>query len=116
MHEYPITERIIEISKKHGEESGASKIETICLVVGDQSGFIAESIQMYFDIIAEGTICEGARLIIKPIKSQLKCDACGAFFHREPFSFKCPHCGGDASPTDIGKEFYIESITVETED
>ena len=25
----------------------------------------------------------------------------------------CPHCGGDGSPTEIGKEFYIESVDLE---
>ncbi|MDR0424503.1 MAG: hydrogenase maturation nickel metallochaperone HypA [Clostridiales Family XIII bacterium] len=116
MHEYPITEKIVDITKKHGEKFRASKIGAITLVVGEQSGFIGESIQMYFDIIAEGTICEGAQLTIKGVKPQLKCSACGAFFVRAPLSFACPQCGGDGEPTEIGKEFYIESITIETEE
>ena len=26
----------------------------------------------------------------------------------------CPECGGEGGPTEIGKEFYIDSIEVET--
>lgn len=112
MHEYPVTERIIEIAKKHCEMAQASRVEAITLVVGEQSGFIGESIQMYFDIMAEGTVCEGAALILKPVKPLLECRACGARFQRRPLSFSCPECGGEGAPTDVGKEFYIEAIAV----
>ena len=116
MHEYPITQQIIKIAVKHGKAAGAIKVDVITLVVGEQSGFIGESIQMYFDIIAQNTICQGAKLIIKPVKSKLKCGACGKYFYRKPFSFACPHCGGEGGPTEIGKEFYIEDILVITAD
>ena len=112
MHELPITEQIIKIALKHAEDAKASKIEQIILVVGEQSGFIGDSIQMYFDVIARNTLCEGAELLIKPVKSKLKCRACGVLFLRKPFSFQCTECGGDGEPTEIGKEFYIESVTV----
>ena len=116
MHEYPVTEQIIKIAEKHGRRPRVSRIERITLVVGEQSGFIGESIQMYFDVIAKGTLCEGAKLVIKPVKPCLECSACGARFHREPLSFACPECGGDGGPTDTGREFYIESIVVEERD
>ncbi|GHU49089.1 hydrogenase maturation nickel metallochaperone HypA [Clostridia bacterium] len=112
MHELPVTENIVKIAVKHGEKFRASKVESISLVVGEQSGFIGESISMYFDVISKGTICEGAEIQIKAIKPQLRCTVCGAFFYRKPLSFQCTECGGDGAPTDIGKEFYIESITV----
>jgi hydrogenase nickel incorporation protein HypA/HybF len=67
---------------------------------------------MYFDIIAEGTLCEGAALIVKPVKPKLRCAVCDALFYRRPMSFACPSCGADGAPTEIGKEFYIESVTV----
>ena len=50
---------------------------------------------------------------IKRIKPKLKCPKCGELFERRPMSFACPVCGTDGGPTDIGKEFYIESIEVE---
>jgi hydrogenase nickel incorporation protein HypA/HybF len=34
-------------------------------------------------------------------------------FHRQPGSFACPQCGSDGEPTDVGKEFYIDSIEIE---
>ena len=34
-------------------------------------------------------------------------------FEKKLLSFDCPKCGGQGGPTDIGKEFYIESIEIE---
>ena len=113
MHEYPITEQIIKICLQHCAEAKADKVVSVSLVVGDYSGCVGESIQMYFDIISEGTPCESAKLKIKRVKPKLKCPACGEFFERAPMSFACPKCGVDGEPTEIGKEFYIEEIEVE---
>lgn len=114
MHEYPITQQIIKIAENHAREAGSSKVKTVNLVVGDYSGFIGESIQMYFDIISEGTLCEGAKINIQRVKPKLQCRECGAYFERKLFSFECPECGGEGGPTEIGKEFYIDTIEIET--
>lgn len=114
MHEYPITQQIIKIASEHCKQSGGSKVSKINLVIGDYSGYVGSSVQMYFDIIAEGTICEGAQVDIRHIKPKLKCADCGALFEKQLLSFDCPKCGGQGGPTDIGKEFYIESIEIES--
>ncbi len=112
MHELPITEEIIRIATEHGRKARASKIKRIRLVVGERSGYISESVQMYFDIISKGTLCEGANLEMELVKPKLRCTACGILFERKPMSFDCPECGADGEPTDIGREFYIDSIEI----
>ena len=113
MHELPITERIIRVASEHCEEAGASRVRKIHLVIGDNSGIVGSSVQMYFDVITEGTACEGAELDIVRIRPKLRCKSCGCLFERELLSFSCPECGGDGLPTEIGKEFYIDTIEVE---
>ena len=61
MHEYPVTLEIVRMAEKTAREKGGI-VRAIHLVVGEDSGFIGESIQMYFDVISEGTLCEGALL------------------------------------------------------
>lgn len=112
MHEYPITQRIIEVAAEYAVKNGADQVKAINLIVGDYSGYVASSIELYFDIIAEGSACEKAKLNIERVIPKLKCNSCGEFFERKPFSFECPHCGGEGSPTEIGKEFYIKSIEI----
>ena len=113
MHEYPITEQIVHIALKHLETAGGSRVASINLVLGENSGIVPESIHMYYDLIAEGTPASGARIEIRRIKPKLRCPGCGTLFERKPMSFACPECGADGHPTDIGKEFYIDSIEIE---
>ncbi len=112
MHEYPITQRIIEIADEYAKKYNANEVKVINLVVGDYSGYVASSIELYFDIIAEGSLCEKAKLNIERVIPKLKCSNCGELFVRKPFTFECPNCKGDGEPTDIGQEFYIKSIEV----
>ena len=116
MHEYPVAEKILKIALTTANENKASKITKISLVVGDLSGFIGESIQMYFEIISKGTKAENAQIIIKPVRAKLKCSSCGKYFERKGYSFECPECGGKGEISDIGKEFYIENIEIENID
>lgn len=112
MHEYPITKRIIEIANEFAQKNNAVNVKKINLVVGDYSGYVADSIELYFDIIAEGSLCENAQLNIQRVVPRLRCSQCGELFIRKPFSFQCPSCGGEGGPTEIGKEFYIKSIEI----
>jgi len=113
MHEYPITKRIVDMACDACQDAKGEKVKTIKLVMGDYSGFVAESMYMYFDLISQGTACEGARLDIERIRPKLKCPNCGIYFERPHMSFACPECGTDGEPSEIGKEFYVDSIEVE---
>lgn len=115
MHEYPITLEIIRIAEETAREHGADHVEKIALVIGDLSGYVGESVNMYFDEISKGTACEGCRLEITRIRPKVECQTCGYIFERKPFSFECPACGGQAVPTQIGTEFYIDHIEIEKE-
>jgi len=108
MHEYSLAQSIIHSVTKHA--SGVNVVQ-IDLVIGESSGVLGESLCMYFDIFAENTICQGATIKIETIKPKLRCKACDILFIRKPFCFKCI-CGGEGEPTEIGREFYIKSITV----
>lgn len=113
MHELPITQHIIEIAENHCRDNGGSRVLKVNLVIGDYSGYVGESVQMYFDVVSEGTLCEGAICEIEHIEPKTRCVKCGKLFKRQLLSFECPFCGGEGEPTDIGKEFYIDSIEIE---
>ncbi len=113
MHEYAVTQGLIELVLQEANKAGAKKVTEIRLVIGDLSTILDESVQMYFDIMSEGTITQGAKLTFKRIASRFLCKNCGHEFEKPPRGFDCPLCGGFGLPTGVGKEFYIESIDVE---
>lgn len=113
MHEYSLTKQIVHIVNDTARMHGAVKVNTVHLVVGENTGIIPESVQMYFDMIAKDTKAWGAKLDVRLIKAEMRCPLCGKNFQRPLFSFACPDCGTLGAPTDIGNEFYVESVELE---
>ena len=96
------------------KNSNAKKITNVTLVLGELSGLQEESIRVYFENLSKGNILEGAKLIVKPVKSKLKCKDCGVIFEHEKSNFNCPKCSGLGILTNSGKEFYIDNIEIES--
>lgn len=97
MHELPFVQSVISRVLACAAERGAVRVLAVSLTVGEVSGYVPESIQMYFDIAARGTPCEGAALRIKRFRPLMRCEACGKLFDMRPTSFDCPACGGAGS-------------------
>ena len=113
MHEYAVTQSMITLALEEAYKAEASKILEIRLVIGDLSTIMDESVQMYFDIMSEGTIAEGAKLVFNRVKAEFKCKVCGEVYVKPTKGFDCPKCGALGTPTGIGKEFYIDSLEIE---
>jgi len=114
MHEYHIVESIVKQILEKAKTSGAKKITCVTLILGELSGLQEESIRVYFDTLSKDNMLEGAKLIIKPVKSKLKCNACGTIFEHERSNFSCPKCSGLGVLINSGKEFYIDNIEIES--
>jgi hydrogenase nickel incorporation protein HypA/HybF len=113
MHEYAVTVNMVNIVLEEAQKAGAGKVTEIRIVIGDLSTIIDESVQMYFDIISEGTIAQGAKLHFRRVPAEFKCRSCSLVFEKPKKGFNCPQCGSLGISTGAGKEFYIESIEVE---
>jgi hydrogenase nickel incorporation protein HypA/HybF len=113
MHEYAVTQNMVEIAVREAVAAGSKKILEIRLVIGDLSSIIDESVSMYFDFFSEGTAAQGAKLIFRRMPAKLSCIACGQEYEKPRSGFDCPSCGGEGRLTDAGREFYIESMEVE---
>lgn len=115
MHELPVTQSILDIAVRHAEQAGAARITDIRLVIGQLSSIVDDSVQFYWDMIAAGTMAEGARLHFQRLPAEMRCLACGAQFALAASDdFACPQCGGSDVRVTSGEEFYVESIDVET--
>ena len=112
MHEYSIVKSIITTAAEEASKRGARKIRRISLVVGELTGYVNESLEFYFTILAKGTPAQDAKLVLKRVKPRLKCAKCGKLFPYKGWDFKCPQCGGEGALSDIGREFYIKDIVV----
>lgn len=113
MHELSITQNMLDIALEHADKADAGKIGKINLVVGEMSGFVADSVRFYFDFLSKGTKAEGASLSFKSVTTKAKCQNCGKTFELKEFDWTCPQCKEDSLEIVAGRELFIESIEVE---
>lgn len=110
MHELPVVEDVIRVVGEQAKERGFHKVTRITLVIGELASVMDESVQMYFELLAEGTPCEGALLVFEHTSALFRCSACGLEFPHER-EFVCPRCGADAVLVKgTGRDLYIRSI------
>jgi hydrogenase nickel incorporation protein HypA/HybF len=113
MHELPFAQSILEISLNHAQKSNAERVLDLYLVIGQLSSVVDDSIQFYWDIISQGTICEGARLHFERIPGTLECMDCHHVYVIEEL-LPCPNCGSIRVQIIDGKEFRLDSIEIQS--
>ncbi len=113
MHELSITESILKIALRHAEQAGAKRITRLNLVIGELSGVVGESVQFYWDMIAQDTIAAGSELNFEHVPASLRCLSCDHIFPMNGKNYNCPSCGGSRVVAAGGDDFRLESIEVE---
>jgi len=113
MHELSITESVLRIVLDHAQRAGAQRVVRVNLVLGELSSIVSDSVQFYWDLVAEGTEAEGAELHFRRVPAELRCMACGATFPLDQDSWLCPQCGSPQVQAIAGDQFLVESIEVE---
>ncbi len=113
MHELAVTQSILDIALRHAKEAGAEKITGINLVIGEFASIVDDSVQFYWDILAEETIAKGAQLHFDRIIGEMTCSSCQHTFHPVDGDFTCPNCRSVFVKVTKGDEFRVDSIDVE---
>ena len=113
MHELAVTQNILDISLRHANEAGAKKITSINLVIGEFASIVDDSVQFYWEMLAEGTIAKGAQLHFERVAGEMTCTNCKLSFHPKDTDFACPNCKSEFVQITKGDEFRVDSIDVE---
>jgi hydrogenase nickel incorporation protein HypA/HybF len=111
MHELSVTQSILEIALRHGQQAGAHRITDLYLVIGELSSIVDDSVQFYWDFISKDSMAEGARLHFRRIPAELGCRECDTHFSPSE-DLACPECGSTRIQVVTGDEFYLESMEV----
>ena len=112
MHELAVTEYVYNLVKKQADAAGASHVEKIHLLLGDQCDYVPEIIEEYLQVMSEGTPLYGAKINATIKQSTVLCRDCGASFTRHEFKDCCPKCGSKNLKLNRCTDFIVKSIEV----
>ena len=109
MHELSLSGAIVNTVVKHAR---GRPVSVVSLRVGALRQVVPDTLDFYFEFVARGTVCEGARLEQELVPARLRCGRCEREWEIELPVFMCPGCGG-AAEVASGDELEVESIEVE---
>jgi hydrogenase nickel incorporation protein HypA/HybF len=110
MHETAVVEGLMRILRDHARQNGVERILSVRLKVGRLRGLDVRQLRGCFEIFAEGTVADGARLDIDEVQVRARCAKCGCEYDVPRYRFDCPDCGSPDADVLAGRELYIESF------
>ena len=113
MHELSIAQSIVEMVEEVARREGATRVSSINLRLGAMSSVVEEALQFSFEVVAAGTVAEGARLAVEQVSLVVFCPTCDAESTLSSPVFTCPRCGHPAHTLVSGKELEVTSVELE---
>jgi hydrogenase nickel incorporation protein HypA/HybF len=74
VHELAITESLVDLV---AERAGGRRVTAVHVRVGALSGVVADAMAFCFDVVAAGTLLDGAALVLDEVPGRIACRACG---------------------------------------
>jgi hydrogenase nickel incorporation protein HypA/HybF len=110
MHETAIVAGLMRILEEKAAQHRAERISRVTVKVGRLRAVEPQQLCACFEMFAEGTVAEGALLVVEPVAVRARCKACGVEFDVPRYRFECPACAGNEVDVIQGQELYIESF------
>jgi hydrogenase nickel incorporation protein HypA/HybF len=107
MHELGIAASVVEIVCRHAEGRRVSRVE---LKVGHLRQIIPATLAFNFELVAQGTVAEGAELDLESIPAVGVCSDCGTETELHAFPLQCAGCDSFDLRIVAGEELEVESI------
>jgi hydrogenase nickel incorporation protein HypA/HybF len=110
VHELSLSSAIVNTGVKH---AAGRQVTVVNLRVGRLRQVVPDTLEFYFEFVARGTVCEGARLEQELLDARLRCNECALEWAIDIPAFRCPACASGDVAIASGDEFEVESIEVE---
>ena len=110
MHESALVAAVMKIVVEEARRYKVSRITRVRLASGVLTAVEPQTLQGCFELFAEGTVAEGAELVLDLIPARAHCTHCGHNFDISSPHVACPQCGGIALEVSGGHEFNIIAL------
>ena len=116
MHEFSIAQSICDIALNEAKQHGARRVLQVKCRVGVFRQIVPDVLQTAFELCAENSEMQGAKLIVETEPVQVSCAACKATTEVPDFPTGCPACGSDDITFTGGQDLSLVSIEIEQEE
>lgn len=110
MHETAVVAGILGILERSASAESIARITSVRIKVGRLRGLDARQLVGAFEVMAEGTRAEGARLEIDEVPVSARCPACAVTFETKGWNLACPSCGSTETEIVAGRELHVEDF------
>lgn len=110
VHEMSITQGVVEICESN---SDGRQVLAVVLEIGELSNVVPEAIEFCFEACTQGTLLDGAKLVIHRIPGWGRCRECSAEFAVKAYYQTCPGCGAYGIDLLAGEELRVKELEVE---
>jgi hydrogenase nickel incorporation protein HypA/HybF len=112
MHELSIAMSIVEVAEEEAERRGV-QIDAVHLRLGALSGVVKEALLSCYEMVCEGTLLQGSRLMVEEIPAVVFCSGCNAERALNSIQlFCCPECGTPCAEIVCGKELEVVALEI----
>ena len=116
MHELSIAYELVNSAVAAAEDVGGTKVNTVYLRLGALSGVVKDALLFGFEIAAQGTLLEGAHLVVEETPVVVYCEVCAKDVALASIQrFICSICGAPTARVVQGREIELRSLEVETD-
>ena len=112
VHEVSLMQDTVIIAVKQAREAGAQRIHRVMMRVGALSGAVPETLEFAFEIVAKGTMAEGAVLEIEKVPVLCYCSTCAEEFEPADLVCECTRCARPSVEIRRGRELQLTSLEV----
>ena len=113
MHELAIAQSMVSIADRHADGRAVTRVD---VKVGHLRQVVPSALTFAFELVAEGTAVEGAKLQIEEVPAAGICRACGAESPLPEFPLNCSRCGALDIEVTRGEELLVDSLELELEE
>jgi hydrogenase nickel incorporation protein HypA/HybF len=113
MHELSIAEGVVDVAVRHARGRRVAAVE---LRVGHLRQVVPSALAFAFELVAQGTLVEGAELRMEEVPAAGRCRSCGMDTPLPDLPLRCRGCGGWDVEITRGEELLVESLELEEEE
>ncbi len=110
MHEASIVSGLMAILLDQAAKHAVEHIRRVTVKVGRLRSVEPRALVGCFEMFAEGTVADGAELVVETVPIRGRCEDCGEEFEISGFVFRCSRCQGSRITVISGEELYIDNF------